>query len=53
MCMMRSEYRKLGVELVSLEHNLSHMPKKPSMAEENKNARVEYFINLLLEKALT
>jgi hypothetical protein len=39
----RSEYRKLGLELVSLEENLSHMPKKPSMAEENKNDRAERF----------
>jgi hypothetical protein len=28
---MRSEYIKLGLELVSLEENHSHMPKKPSM----------------------
>jgi hypothetical protein len=35
----RSEYRKLGLELVSLEENHSHMPKKPSMEEENKNDR--------------
>jgi hypothetical protein len=34
---MRSEYSKLGLELVSLEENLSLTPKKPSMAEEKKN----------------
>jgi hypothetical protein len=33
----RSEYNKLGLELVSLEDNLSRTPKKPSMVEENKN----------------
>jgi hypothetical protein len=49
----RSEYRKLGLELVSLEENLSRMPKKPSMVEENKNDRAEDSINLLLEQALT
>jgi hypothetical protein len=49
----RFEYSKLGLELVSLEDNLSCMPKKPSMAEENKNDRVDDSINLLLEQALT
>jgi hypothetical protein len=49
----RSEYRKLGLELVSLEDNRSHMPKKPSMAEEKKNYRVDDSINMLLEQALT
>jgi hypothetical protein len=48
----RSEYRKLGLELVSLEENFSHMPKKPSMVEENKNDRADDSINLLLEQAL-
>jgi hypothetical protein len=49
---MRSEYRKLGLELVSLEDNLSRMPKKPSMVEEKKNDRANDSINLLLEQAL-
>jgi hypothetical protein len=48
----RSEYRNLCLELVSLEENHSHMPKKPSMVEEKKNDGVEYSINRLLEKAL-
>ena len=39
--------------LVSLEEILSHTPKKPSMAEENKNDGAYDSINLLLEKALT
>ena len=34
---MRSEHSKLGLKLVSLEENHSRTPKKPSMAEENKN----------------
>jgi hypothetical protein len=49
----RSEYSKLGLELVSLEDNLSCTPKKPSMAEEKKNDGAEDSINLLLEQALT
>jgi hypothetical protein len=49
----RYEYRKLGLELVSLEDNFSHTPKKPSMAEENKNEGADDPISLLLEQALT
>ena len=49
----RSEYSKLGLELVSLEDNHSRTPKKPSMEKEKKNDGAEYFINLLLEKSLT
>jgi hypothetical protein len=49
----RSEYRNLGLELVSLEENLSRTPKKPSMVEENKNDGADDPISLLLEQALT
>jgi hypothetical protein len=49
----RSEYRKLGLELVSLEDNFSHTPNKPSMAEEKKIDGADDPINLLLEQALT
>ena len=49
----RSEYRNLGLELVSLEENRSRTPKKPSMAEENKNDGADDPISLLLEQALT
>jgi hypothetical protein len=49
----RFEYRKLGLKLVSLEENISCMPKKPSMAEEKKNDGADDSINLLLEQALT
>jgi hypothetical protein len=49
----RSEYRKLGLDLVSLEDNHSHTPKKPSMVEEKKNDGADDPINLLLEQALT
>jgi hypothetical protein len=50
---MRSEYRKLGLELVSLEENLSCTPKKPSMLEEKKNDGADDPISMLLEQALT
>jgi hypothetical protein len=50
---MRSEYIKLGLELVSLEENHSLTPKKPSMAEEKKNNGEDNHINMLLEQALT
>jgi hypothetical protein len=53
MSLTRSEYRKLGLELVSLEYNLSLTPKKPSMAEEKKNDGADDPISLLLEQALT
>jgi hypothetical protein len=49
----RSEYSKLGLELVSLEDNRSRMPKKPLMAEEKKNDRAKHSINLFLEQAST
>jgi hypothetical protein len=48
----RSEYSKLGLELVSLEDNRSRTPKKPSMAEEKKNDGADDPIYLLLEQAL-
>jgi hypothetical protein len=49
MSLTRYEYRKLGLDLVSLEYNHSRMPKKPSMAEENKNKRAGDPINPLLK----
>ena len=48
----RSEYSKLGLELVSLEDNLSHTLNNPSMEEENKNDRENDSINFLLEQDL-
>jgi hypothetical protein len=53
MSQTRSEYSKLGLELVSLEENYSHTPKKPSMVEEKKNDRAKDSINMFLEQALT
>jgi hypothetical protein len=49
----RFEYRKLGLDLISLEENRSRTPKKPSMAEENKKNIEDDLINLLFEQALT
>jgi hypothetical protein len=49
----RSKYRKVGLEIVSLEYNHSHTSKKPSMEKEKKNDRAGDSINLLLEQALT
>jgi hypothetical protein len=48
----RSEYSKLGLELVSFEGNRSRTLKKPSMVAEKKNDGGEDSINLLLEQAL-
>ena len=52
MSLTRSEYSKLGLELVSLEDNFSRTPKKPSMVEEKKNGANDP-ISLLLEQDLT
>jgi hypothetical protein len=49
----RFEYRKLGLELVSLEENHSLTPKKTSMVYENKNNKEDDSINLFLEQAIT
>jgi hypothetical protein len=49
----RSEYIKLGLELVSLEDNRFHTPNKPSMVEGKKNYGADNPINLLLEQSLT
>jgi hypothetical protein len=47
------EYRKLGLNLVSLEDNHSRTPNKPSMVEEKKKDGADDPISLLLEQALT
>jgi hypothetical protein len=48
----RSEYNKLGLEIVSIENNHSHTPKKPYMEDEKKNNGEKDSINLLLDEAL-
>jgi hypothetical protein len=45
----RSGYRKLGLELVSLEENL---PKQPLMVEEKRDEGAWYPINLFLTEVL-
>ena len=50
MSLTRSEYSKLGLELVSSKENRSRTPKKPSMVEENKNDGADDPISLLLQR---
>jgi hypothetical protein len=45
-------YRDLGLELVSLEDNCSHTPKKPSMAGKNKYNETRDPFKMLLEESL-
>ena len=49
----RSEYKELVLELVSLEEKISHMPKRPLMAGENKYDGIGDPFKLLIEEALT
>jgi hypothetical protein len=48
----RSGYRELGLELVSLEENFSHTPKKPSMVGENKDDGTGDPFKMFLEESL-
>jgi hypothetical protein len=48
----RSGYRELGLELVSLENNCSHTPKKPSMEGRKKYVWKGYPFKMFLEEAL-
>jgi hypothetical protein len=47
-----SGYRYLGLELFSLEENLSHYPKKPPMVEEKRDDRAGNPFKILLEESL-
>jgi hypothetical protein len=49
---MRSGYRVLPLELVSLEENYSHMPNKPSMVGENKDYGTGYPFKMFLKESL-
>ena len=49
----RSEYKELGLELVSLEDRSSRMPKQPPMAGEKKDDGTRDPFKLLIEEALT
>jgi hypothetical protein len=49
---MRSKYKELGLELVSLEERNSRTPKRPPMEGENKYDRIGDPFKLLIEEAL-
>jgi hypothetical protein len=49
---MRSEYKELGLELVSLEDRISRMPKTPPMVREKKDDGTRDPFKLLIEEAL-
>jgi hypothetical protein len=49
----RSEYKELGLKLVSLEDESSHTPKRPLMVGENKDDRIEDPFKQLIEESLT
>ena len=49
----RYEYQGLGLELVELAENTSHLPKKPHMAgEEKRDDKEGYTVKLLLKESL-
>jgi hypothetical protein len=48
----RSEYKELGLELVSLEDKISRTPKRPLMEGENKYDGIGDPFKLLIEEAL-
>ena len=48
----RSGYKELGLEIVSLEENISSTPKRPSMVGENKDDGTLNPFKLLLEESL-
>jgi hypothetical protein len=50
---MRSEYKELGLELVSLEDKISCMPKRPLMEGEKKYDEIGDPFKILIEEALT
>ena len=50
---MRSEYKELGLELVSLEDKRFHTPKRPLMVGENKYRGTQYPFKMFLEESLT
>jgi hypothetical protein len=49
----RSEYKELGLKLVSLEDKSSHTPKRPLMEGEKKDHTVRDTFKLLIEENLT
>jgi hypothetical protein len=49
----RSEYKELGLELVSIEDKRSHTPKRPLMVREKKDDGTGDPFKLLIEESLT
>jgi hypothetical protein len=49
---MRSGYRELGLELISLGEDHSFQPKKPPMVDEKRDDGARDPIKLLLEESL-
>jgi hypothetical protein len=49
----RLEYKELGLELVSLDEKISHMPKRPLMAGEKKDDMTGDPFKLLIEESIT
>jgi hypothetical protein len=49
----RSEYKELGLELVSLEEKISRMPKRPLMVGEKKYDGIGDPFKLFIEESLT
>jgi hypothetical protein len=52
MSSMRSGYKELGLELVSLEDKISHTPKQYLMEGEKKDDKTRDPFKILLEEAL-
>jgi hypothetical protein len=50
---MRSGYKELGLEVVSLEEKISRTPKRPLMEGQKKDDGTGYPFKILLEEALT
>jgi hypothetical protein len=48
----RSEYKELGLEIVSFEEKISHTSKRPLMVGENKYDGIGYPFKLLIEESL-
>jgi hypothetical protein len=48
----RSEYKDLGIKIVSLEEKISHTPKRPIMEGENKYDGTRDPFKLLIEESL-
>jgi hypothetical protein len=48
----RSEYKVLGLELVSLEEKISRTPKRPLMEGEKKDDGTRYPFKLFIEESL-